>query len=243
PGRLRRARYRPPRVGASSPPRSREHRPLRERRRSRAQHGEDPWRHARHRPVRATPEAEYIAPRSCDSCLPPLPAGVQWEDLAGICPGIGIEDPPYRAHRFERCRAEGPWHVIHLVRSYSVLAGDTSAGVETDPHDLPAGFLDLRSESRLAPVEADARMQITVARVEDVTDPNAQPIANARDSVQDIGQGGAGNHRILNREVRRQPSQRAERLLPPLPQPSPVGGARCAPHVSRSVFTQQALDD
>ena len=116
-----------------------------------------------------------------------------------------------------------------------MFARDGAARVHTDAHDLPHGAIDARGFIGIVGVVADVGMQVAVARMKDIADGHPVPrrdLANLRQHRRELR---TRNDRILDDEVRGDASHRAERFLPPLPQPGPIGGIRCDAHGARAV--------
>ena len=73
-----------------------------------------------------------------------------------------------------------------------MLAGDRAAELDAEGEDLGGQLLGALDGAVLAAVEEDQRMQVAVAGVEDVGDPDAALGAEAVDFAQRLAEAGAG---------------------------------------------------
>ena len=120
-------------------------------------------------------------------------------------------------------------HVARLVRADPVLAGDGAAvrrQMRRISPDISSAFF---SSSGIAAVEEHQRMQVAVARVEDVGHP--QPVLRAQ--LLDLAQHRAsacGDHAVLDDVVRADAARRREGALRPF-HISSRSARRCAPNL------------
>src|SRR5690349_7387654 len=99
-----------------------------------------------------------------------------------------------------------------------MLASDRAAGIDTRTHDLAHRVVDALRFVGVVCVIRDIRMQIAVARMEDVTDLHAIPLADFIDALENFGELGAWHDGILHDEMWRETPHRAECLFPSLPE-------------------------
>jgi hypothetical protein len=138
--------------------------------------------------------------------------------------------------------ASNTGHVPQLVQPDAVLAGDGAAGRDARVHDLRGGGLDAGLQPVVPGVEGDVGVEVAVARVEDVAHHEPRARGDLRDRFEDVGEGGAGDHGVLDHEIAGQASHRAERLLAALPQPLALADVGGRAHRARAVRAQQVLD-
>src|SRR5262249_7080838 len=98
-----------------------------------------------------------------------LAAGLaRGEDLAGIAEAARVESLAKLMHEGEVRLAEDERHVVHLLEPDAVLAGDGAADLGAALEDLAARLDHARFLTRNARIVEDVRVEIAVARVEDV---------------------------------------------------------------------------
>src|SRR5204863_7187792 len=125
------------------------------------------------------------------------------DDLAGVAKARGVDGRAHAQHRAERVVVEDERQVFALVQANAVLARDRPARAHAGLHDLAPGEFDARHLFRVARVEADERVQVSVARVEDVGDAQAVLRADAVGGGENFGQARARHDRVLYEYVGR----------------------------------------
>ena len=165
------------------------------------------------------------------------------ENLARIEVVRRAERAPQTLHRGHIVLAENPGQIVALLVAHAVLAGDRAARVDADPHDLPARLQHPRRRARLALVEQQAGVQISVPRVEHVRHRQAVAIGDLVDRVQHIGQLCARHHAVEQVVVGHNLAQRADRALAPGPEPLALLGIRRRANLARLEPPQNRLDD
>src|SRR4029078_8846111 len=108
-------------------------------------------------------------------------------------------------------------------------------------HDVPACGTHPRGYRRVAPVEADVGVKVSVSSMKDVADGEIVVPANSLDLVHDRGKDGTRHDGILDSEIWSDPPHGAKGLLPPLPQSRPIGRSRRAAYVASSAPAQNLL--
>src|SRR5262249_6419326 len=103
--------------------------------------------------------------------------GMRGQELAGIHDAVGIEGAPEAGHEGEVGVPELERHAPRLVEADPVLAGDAAAHGEAGAQELVVGLVRALELAGDAVVVEDHRMQIAVARVEDVGDD--EPVTGA----------------------------------------------------------------
>src|SRR5262245_65400184 len=100
-----------------------------------------------------------------------LAAGLaRGEDLAGVAEATRVESLAELVHEREVGLAEDERHVVHLLEPDPVLARDGTADLGAHLEDLAARLDHARFLAGNARIVEDVRMQVAVARVEDVAD-------------------------------------------------------------------------
>src|SRR5215204_1245848 len=133
--------------------------------------------------------------------------------LAGVREAGGIERAAQPLERVEVGLAEHLRHVLLLVDADAVLAGDRAARLQARVEDPAGELLGALGLALVAAVEADERMEVAVAGVEDVGDDHPVLLRQRVDRLQHLGQLGARDHAVLHEVVRRHPAHRRERGL------------------------------
>ena len=90
--------------------------------------------------------------------------------LARIEQPLRIESGLERMHLFELGAGELHAHLVQLLHNHSVLTGHGAADFEAEHEDIADGLFRTLEFVVLVRVEGNQRMQITVARVENVGD-------------------------------------------------------------------------
>jgi len=94
----------------------------------------------------------------------------------------------------------------------------------------------------LAQVEEDVRVQVAVARVEDVGDGQAVVLADLADPAQHLGQAGAGHDAVVQVVVGPDATEGPDRALAAGPQQLALGGVGGRPQAAGLARAQDALD-
>ena len=104
------------------------------------------------------------------------------EDLAGVGDVVGVEGAADQLHRVQVVVGEHPRHVGGLVDADAVLAGDRAAGGDAEVEDRAADLLGRLAGALDRVVEQHEGVQVAVAGVEHVGDPDAGGRRRARRS-------------------------------------------------------------
>src|SRR5436189_5946758 len=123
-----------------------------------------------------------------------------------------------------------------------MLAGDAAAASDTLFQDLSAGGQDALDLGRVAFVEQQNRMNVPVARMEDIHDLNVVFLADFHDAAEDVRQLRARDHAVLRAITWAQPADRPECLLAAFPQLLPLGRRHRLPNLAGIALVAQ-LDD
>src|SRR5262245_61444040 len=149
--------------------------------------------------------------------------------LARVADAVWVERPAQALHHREVVGAEEQRHRARLVDTDAVLARQRAARVDARLEDRlgeRASALGLA----LGPcVVEDERVEIAVAGVEDVADPQAVLDLELGDPAQDLGQLRARDDAVLDVVVARDAAHRRERRLPSLPEQRPLVVVRGRP--------------
>ena len=145
------------------------------------------------------------------------------QELARVHDPVGIKDTTEPRHEVEVGGGELERHALRLVHSDAMLAGDAAAQGQAGPEQRLVGRLRPLELAGDAIVVEDHGMQVAVARVEDVGDPEPVAGADGLHLPHDLGQPRARHHRILEQPVARHAPDHAGRLLPSLPEERPLG--------------------
>src|SRR5580693_2301021 len=145
------------------------------------------------------------------------------EDLARIAQAGRVERAAQQLHGVQVAGPEHLRHVLGLVGADPVLAGDRAAvgdaQVENGAGHLLGGLL----RARYGVVEQNQRVQVAVAGVEHVRDPDPGRGGQLRDPVEHLGQRGPRHHAVLHDVGRADPAHRGERGLAPGPDRRALG--------------------
>src|SRR5439155_22503059 len=95
------------------------------------------------------------------------------EDLPGVAETRGVEGVLEPLHHRQVGGREDEGHEVGLLEADAVLARDRAADLGADLHDLGAGLYDARLRTGHARIVEDVRVQVAVARMEDVADAQA----------------------------------------------------------------------
>ena len=114
-------------------------------------------------------------------------------------------------------------HVLRLVHPDPVLAGDRPAVLDAEVEDRAGHLLGVLGLPGDRLVEEHQRVQVAVAGVEDVRDPDAARPGELGDPPQHLGQRRPRDHAVLDDVVGADPADRGERGLAALPEQRPLG--------------------
>src|SRR5262249_14044033 len=121
-------------------------------------------------------------------------------------------------HEREVGLAEDERHVVHLLEPDAVLAGDGAADLGADLEDLAARLDHARFLAGNAWIVEDVRMQVAVARVEDVAHAKTVRRGYLVHPRQHLAKARARDDAIHDHVGGRDAAVGAKRALPPLPQ-------------------------
>ena len=110
-------------------------------------------------------------------------------------------------------------HLAQLLDAHAVLAGDRAADLDADLEDAAAELLRALELAGLARVVEDARMDVAVARVEDVRDHHAVLLRERVGAIEHVGKAAARDRSIHRVVVGKHRRQRGKRALARFPQP------------------------
>ena len=136
---------------------------------------------------------------------------------------------------------ENERHVLLLLQAHAVLAGQRPTDIDTGPQNLAAGFHDAGHGIGLPLVEEDARVQVAIARVENVGDGEARIATDLPYPAQHLQEPGAWNHPVHQIVVGCQDAQRAQGTLAPGPQSLPLHRLRCRSYLAGTLLSTQRL--
>src|SRR5690349_16637834 len=143
--------------------------------------------------------------------------------LARIEDAVGIERALHVVESRDLGTAELLAHLPQLLDSHAVLAGDRPAHLDAELEDASAEFLALLEVARHARVVEDARVDVAVARVEDVAPREAVVARPLGHAVGPVGQA-TGRDRAVDRVVvGMDGGARRERALARLPEVRALG--------------------
>src|SRR5947209_19183019 len=115
-----------------------------------------------------------------------------------------------------------------------MLSGDRAANGDAEIQNLIPGSNGMSGLLRISNIKQNQRVQIAVARVKNVADHQTMFGTDLLDMPESSSELGARDDSVLNVIRRRDPADRAERVLPSLPQPCPLFGIFGAPDLARS---------
>src|SRR5919109_4159250 len=132
-------------------------------------------------PAPATREPPYASetldhPRLLEGVLPVGPGDLSAQPrrghyLAGVGEAVGVKGATKPLEGVEVRLREHLRHVLLLVDAYAVLAGEGAAGVEAGIEDRPGQHLCSLRFAVTGRVVTDQRVQVAIARVKDIGDP------------------------------------------------------------------------
>ena len=144
------------------------------------------------------------------------------EHLAPVRQLAGIDRHADPAHRVQIDVVEHLAQVLPLLHPHPVLAGDRAAEVDAESEDLARQLLGAPQFAFDPAIEEDERVQVAIARMEDVGDPDPVLFAEPLDLRQSLAEARARHDAVLHDVVRAQPPHRRERALAALPDAHPV---------------------
>src|SRR4029453_1425033 len=159
----------------------------------------------------------------------PLAAGgVRGQELARIHDAVRVEDPPEPVHEVQVGVRVLERKVLRLVPADPVLAGHRATHGDARAQELLVRRLRALELVGHAVVVEDERVEVAVARVEDVRDLDAVTGADGEELAHDLRQSRARDYGVLQEIGRRQPADGARRLLLPPPEERALGVVRRA---------------
>src|SRR5664279_1604722 len=164
------------------------------------------------------------------------------EDLPGIGQVLGIEGPLHPELALDVRLRQHEAHGIHLLEAYAVLAADGPAQLDAKGEDFHACLHDPLLLLGIPPVEEDQRVQVPVARVEDVGNLQVVLLAHLRHLPQHGGQGGPRHRPVTDQVAGREARHGPEGAAPPGPQQGPLRVVLGDPHLPRPVLLAEADD-
>ena len=164
------------------------------------------------------------------------------EELAGVREPGRVECRAQALHRLEIVLAEHQRHRAGLVGADAVLAGDRAAGVDAGLEDLAREQLGALGLAVDAPVVEDERVQVAVARVEDVADAEPVLLRERVDPAQHLRQLRARHDAVLHVVVGADAAHRGEGRLASAPDGRAVGGVGRDPDLGRAVRAAERVD-
>src|SRR5262249_54599345 len=146
------------------------------------------------------------------------------EDLARIADARWIERATQKLHGIEVGLREHLGHVCLLVHAHSMLAGDGAPGLDAVLQNLSRHGFGVRGLTGNGFVVADQRMQVAVAGVEHVANPQARAGLESSDATEDLRKLGSRHHAVLYVIAWRHAPHGCEGGLTPLPDAIARGG-------------------
>src|SRR3954451_7937364 len=122
------------------------------------------------------------------------------EHLGRAATPLGVEGGPEGGHRGEVVGGEELGHELQLLDADAVLTGDAAADGDAFLQDLVAGQEHAPDLLRVTLVEQEDRVDVAVAGMEDVGDPQAVMRADGVNLAEDVRQLGPGDDPILGAE-------------------------------------------
>src|SRR5439155_10262399 len=156
------------------------------------------------------------------------------EDLPRVAEPARIERLLHAVHAGEIGLGEDERHVVDLLQPDAVLAGDGAAHLGADLQDLPARRDDARLLAWLPGVVEDIRVEIAVARVEDVADAEPMALDDLVHAAEHVGQLGARDDAVHHHVGGRYAAVGAEGRLAALPQELALRLVLRGPHLARA---------
>ena len=148
----------------------------------------------------------------------PLSTTLHRHHLSRIRPVVWIEARPHRTHHGQRIVVEHLRHVIQLVQSDPMFAGDRATGLDTRLHDLRHRGVHPLRRAWFVGIVRNIGMEIAVARMKHIAHLDTVSCADAGDDVEYFGKSGARYNGVLHDERGRDATHGPERFLASLPQ-------------------------
>src|SRR5262245_21880347 len=152
--------------------------------------------------------------------------GVRGQELARIHDAARVEDPPEPVHEVQVGVRVLERKVLRLVQRDPVLAGHRATHGNARAQELLVRRLRALELIGYAIVVEDERVEVAIARVEDVRDLDAVTGANGKELAHDLRQSRARDYGVLQEIGRRQPADGPRGLLAPLPEERALGVVR-----------------
>src|SRR5687767_3180378 len=162
------------------------------------------------------------------------------EDLSRIGETGGIERGLHASHRREIVSGELQRHEAVLLHADAVFSGDRATGRDARFEDLETRLL--HAVELALPREEDERMEVAVAGVEHVRDPDAVSLRYLAHRAQYVGQPRARDDAVLHVVSGRQATHRRERALASSPESVAFERRRRPPKRCRAVRAADLLD-
>ena len=156
------------------------------------------------------------------------------EDLARVEGLLRVEGGADPLHGLEVGLAEHVGHVGGLLGAHAVLPGDGAAAPHAHAQDVAAQVLGPLLLAAVPGVVEHERVEVAVAGVEDVGDPQAVVLGHRLDLAQHRRDLGAGDGAVLDQVVGGDAPHRGEGALAPLPHELPLGLAPRQPQLERA---------
>src|SRR5712691_3321007 len=164
------------------------------------------------------------------------------EDLAGVAEPARIERFLQTPHQLQVRLAEDERHEVRLLEPDPVLAGDRAADLGADLHDLGSRGDHARLLAGSARIVEDVRVQIPVARMEDVADAEAVRPDDRVDAIEHVRKPRPRDHAVHDHVRGRHAPVRAERGLAALPEELAFGFVLRGAHVPRAALAARRDD-
>ena len=146
------------------------------------------------------------------------------EELAAAEEARGVEGVVEAGHGGQVVVVEHAIHEANFFQADAVLAGDTAPAVETFLEDFATGREHAPDFIRVAFIEKQDRVKVTVAGVKDVDDADVVFRADRADPREDVGKLSARDDAILRAIAGAEAADRAEGLLAGFPELQPFFG-------------------
>src|SRR5947208_11108032 len=156
---------------------------------------------------------------------PPLAAGrVRRQELFRVHEPLGVENTPQAIHEVQIGISILKRQVLRLIETHTMLARDGAPHRDAGVKQLLVGRLRALEFIRVSVVIEDERVQVAVARVEDVGDLHAVARADRAELPHDRGQLGTRHDGVLQEVGRREAPDGPRRFLPALPEQRALRG-------------------
>src|SRR5262245_48891479 len=119
------------------------------------------------------------------------------QHLVGAATVIGVERGPQAHHHGQIVGGKQARHEVNFLDADAMLAGDAAADRDAFFQDLVAGGEDAPHLLRVALIEEQDRMDVAVAGVKDVGDPQLVMLADSANLAQDVRQLGPRHDTVL----------------------------------------------